>query len=654
MFKKWFLLLLVISRMAGFAQINQGQDVISNRFTEENDSLKFSKPFKVKLSDKTHYTDYKIISLKNDTTYVDTTLNISKYYKFNFLRQDVFGLQPFENMGQTFNALTYEYKEVGLYPAIGARAKHYGYYEVEDIDYYEVPTPTTILMYRTGMQQGQVLDAFFTFNYTKRFNASVAFKGLHSLGDYRHASSDGGSMRLTMSYHTLDEKYQIRAHIVAQKLENDENGGLTEVSMENFESGSPNFKDRARLETRFTDAMNTLRGNRYFFEQTYSLWKKKDSAKSKTLSDLRIGHQFNYERKHYSFEQSTANSFFGEAFIPSVNDDAKFSKLYNEVFADFTSPYILGNFRVSVNDYLYDYGYKNMLISDDQVIHSRMKGNVMGAGAEWQAGFHRFNLHAKASTTFAGSLNANYIAGDLSFAIDSISSLYAGISTNTRSPNFNFLMFQSTYKSYNWQTDYKNQGIHTLYGGIRSKKWLDASVQQTSISSYTYFDAPGDDGQTHPRQYDKTVQYFKVQVGKEFRLGKFALDNTLVYQNVMQGGDVFRVPQFITRNSLYFTDYLFKGDPLYLQTGITFNYFTKYYMNAYNPLLAEFYLQNDRELGGYPMFDFFINAEISRVRIYLLFEHFNADFTGYNYYSAPTYPYRDFKVRFGLVWNFFI
>ncbi|HBK84363.1 MAG TPA: hypothetical protein DDZ41_12365, partial [Flavobacterium sp.] len=26
---------------------------------------------------------------------------------------------------------------------------------------------------------------------------------------------------------------------------------------------------------------------------------------------------------------------------------------------------------------------------------------------------------------------------------------------------------------------------------------------------------------------------------------------------------------------------------------------------------------------------------------------------GYNYYTAPNYPYRDFMVRFGLVWNFF-
>jgi hypothetical protein len=34
-------------------------------------------------------------------------------------------------------------------------------------------------------------------------------------------------------------------------------------------------------------------------------------------------------------------------------------------------------------------------------------------------------------------------------------------------------------------------------------------------------------------------------------------------------------------------------------------------------------------------------------------EHFNSSFSGFNFYSAPNYPYRDFVIRFGLVWNFF-
>ena len=69
---------------------------------------------------------------------------------------------------------------------------------------------------------------------------------------------------------------------------------------------------------------------------------------------------------------------------------------------------------------------------------------------------------------------------------------------------------------------------------------------------------------------------------------------------------------------------------------------------------AEFYTQNNQEFGGFPRLDFFVNAKIRQTRIYLKAEHFNAAFTGYNYYFAPNNPYRDFTVRFGLVWNFFL
>ena len=92
---------------------------------------------------------------------------------------------------------------------------------------------------------------------------------------------------------------------------------------------------------------------------------------------------------------------------------------------------------------------------------------------------------------------------------------------------------------------------------------------------------------------------------------------------------------------------------MFLQTGITFKYFSKYNMDAYNPLLAEFYTQNREELGGFPMLDFFINARVKSARIYLKAEHFNSSFMENNFYAAPNYPYRDFVIRFGLVWNFF-
>ena len=126
-----------------------------------------------------------------------------------------------------------------------------------------------------------------------------------------------------------------------------------------------------------------------------------------------------------------------------------------------------------------------------------------------------------------------------------------------------------------------------------------------------------------------------------------------MYQNVLDGNNEFNVPEVITRNTFYYSNHLFKK-ALFLQTGVTFNYFTEYNMNAYDPLLSEFYVQNERKYGAFPRFDFFVNAKVKTARLYLKAEHFNSSFSENNFYSAPNYPYRDFVIRFGLVWNFFL
>ena len=155
-------------------------------------------------------------------------------------------------------------------------------------------------------------------------------------------------------------------------------------------------------------------------------------------------------------------------------------------------------------------------------------------------------------------------------------------------------------------------------------------------------------------QYSGTINYLKVKASKAISHKHFTLDNTLMYQKVTNGDSVFRVPTFVTRNTIYYANDLFKKKPMYLQTGVTLKYFTKYYADSYNPLLSEFNLQNNVEIGNYPVLDVFINARVRNMRIFLKGEHINSLFSPKDYYSAPNYPYRDFVIRLGLVWNFFI
>ncbi len=153
-------------------------------------------------------------------------------------------------------------------------------------------------------------------------------------------------------------------------------------------------------------------------------------------------------------------------------------------------------------------------------------------------------------------------------------------------------------------------------------------------------------------QTDSTVEYLKVKWQKEFKLGKFSLDNSLVFQKVKQNSDFLNLPEFLTRNTIYYSNTILKG-AMFFQTGVSVKYFSKFYSNEYNPLISSFHVQNEMKIGGFPLIDFFVNAKIKQTRLFLKAEHFNSSLTGNDFYSSPSYPYRDFSVRFGLVWNFF-
>ena len=87
--------------------------------------------------------------------------------------------------------------------------------------------------------------------------------------------------------------------------------------------------------------------------------------------------------------------------------------------------------------------------------------------------------------------------------------------------------------------------------------------------------------------------------------------------------NIINLPEIVSRNTFYYSTDMFKK-ALYLQTGFGIKYFSKFYMNGYDPLLSELYVQNEKEIGEFPIIDFFINAKIQQTRLYFKFEHFNS------------------------------
>ncbi|MAN59409.1 MAG: hypothetical protein CMC08_06195 [Flavobacteriaceae bacterium] len=596
-------------------------------------------------------TMYKIISKERDTTHLDTSLSIHKWYRFNYLRRDRFELLPFSNVGQPYNTLAYDFDDLHLKPKFAAQGHHFNYMDVADISYYSVPTPLTELYFKTAFEQGQQLDAFFTINTSEQFNFSIAYKGVRSLGIYQNMLASTGNFRFTTNYHTKNKRYSIRAHYVAQDMLNEQNGGLTPNSIALFRNGDEEFEDRGRLDVNFENAENVLEGQRFYVDHQYELVGRRDSTRQTVVA---VGNSLSYEEKFYEYRQDAPFEGFGPAYESAdLFNKVTLDDFKAEAYAKLDNS-LLGSIKGFAGYTQYNYGYNSVLILDEGRITNRLKGDLVHVGARYRKQYRGFELSGEGAINIAGEFDANYLTAAASFAFNEKNRVRATAKIHSVAPNFNFLLFQSDYENYNWQTNFNNVKTQQLTLQLQSETYLDATVTYTGIDDYAYFAVVPEGVTPTPRQFGERVDYVTAKAERTFRYGKFALANTILYQQVLSGEAALRVPQLVTRNALFYEDHWFKR-ALFLQTGVNVKYFTQYAMNGYDPVLGEFFVQDGEELGAFPIIDVFFNAKIRQTRIYFAYEHINQIFANQNdHFSAPGYPYRDAIIRFGLVWNFFL
>lgn len=634
---------LLIFLLFSFISFGQVQDEL---LVQKKDTTRRSLREAPKQAPKAPHDNYRIITLERDTTYVDTSLTVKKEYDFNYLKKDNFGLLSFHNDGHTYNTLDFGLNKKSVFPEFGFKAKHFNYSKASEINYYSVATPMTELYFKTVLEQGQSIDAFITLNTSQRLNMSIAYKGLRSLGKYINSLASSGNFRFTTSYFTKNKRYFVNFHYVAQDILSQENAGITGIK--NFTSGDSRFTDRALIEVNTTDAESLLKGKRYFIDHSFVVNPK--SSKN----NVSLTHQLSYETKFFEFKKVKAGKLFGTSSkTTDIQDITKSNILYNKISGNFTNS-IIGNFNFFVENYQHNYFYNRIVISNNQVsIPNSNNDDLNAIGAKYFYNKGKVNGEATLSKSISNQtfstldLKAKYTLNDK----NSIDVQYINLS---KVPDLNYTLHQSNFINYNWKNNFKNEKINTIL--IKAKtQWLQAEANITALNDHLYFsndDKIDTSKIVTPKQYNKSINYLSIKVGKEFKFRKFALDNTLLYQEVDQQDNILNVPKIVTRNTIYYTTDVFKKAML-LQTGITFQYFSEYYANEHSPVIGEFYVQNTKKIGDFPLVDFFINARVRQTRIYLKAEHFNAAFTGRNYFATPTQPYRDFIIRFGLVWNFF-
>ncbi len=659
---------IIISLLLGLNIVNAQQSQKPSSLTEDiqlNDNLQnfslrdslFSeiggKSSKLIKNPNAKIQDYLVISRQYDTIVMDTSLTIEKYHKINFLRKDDFELIPFSNTGVAYNTLSFSAIK-SIKPKMGASNKYISYDSADEVVYYDLPTPFTELMYRSVFEQGQLLDAVYSVNTSRQFNFSISRKGLRSLGNYQNFLSSTSNFSFTTNYLSKNRKLKIRTHYSNQKLFSEQNGGLSDLDISNFENGNSQYLDRGVFDPNFENAHNEFLGKRFYSDQTYIL-KEKDSLNSRSLE---LFNSVYFEDKKYKFQQKSSDEFFGDSFASEEINDKLFLNSFNlqtgivfqsDQFGKFNLGILYTADRYSLENYQID-----EFVENNQIIN--LKTTYLSGSYSKQ--FSNIELKLNTENFIFGNNKSNSFSSIVKFNLKNDNNLILKYNFYSVAPNYNTLLHRSNYENYNWDNDFDNSVTNSISLNLVLSNLIDLDVDLISVKKHIQFEKLIDDNSTAinnysilPIQYLDNLEILKIKLARKIKFGKFSIDSKLLLQKPISK-NIINLPVIVSRNTFYYSTNMFKK-ALYLQTGFGVKYFSKFYMNGYDPLLSELYSQNEKEIGEFPIIDFFINAKIQQTRLYFKFEHFNSSFTGYNYYSAPNYPYRDFSFRFGLVWNFF-
>ena len=288
---------------------------------------------------------------------------------------------------------------------------------------------------------------------------------------------------------------------MSQSILNQENGGLSNEQIIDFETGNPEFTDRSLFDPLFEDAESNLEGRRFYVDHTYLL-KPSDSLGN---NELKIGNVFHFENKYFQYKQQRNSEVFGEAFNNvDLFDKNTFEHFYTEFNARFNNTKI-GALSTKLGYSQFNYGYNSLVFLNDQIILNRLKENALSFEGEYENRIGPFNLTANLGVNITGNLNGNFlnVTTDIQISDDLKASL--NLSTNSKVADYNYRLYQSDYINYNWYNNFRNETFQKLKFDLDSNKFGSVSADFNNINNYLYFENKGFG--VKPYQFDGVINY---------------------------------------------------------------------------------------------------------------------------------------------------
>lgn len=644
---KYIFLIILFSGFFAHAQVVNKTD--SNKLDKKledtlvidsgrKDSLKIFKPTINDYQFQTQYAEKKIF---------DTVMTFDKTYIFSqYNNRDNFGRIQFANVGSGFNPLSYEVnseQNLSLLPT----NKSYGIIGINDVQYYDVKTPTATFVYHNSMRNGAALKSTYTQNIGKRFNFAIEYMGLRSQGLYRNSLASNNNTLFSGHYITKKGNYEIFAHYLHQNVNNQENGGISEDEL--FQSGDSDYRNRQNAQVNLASTSSQFSYRRYYLSHQFTPFNSEKFP-------FRIRHTIFHQGNKYFYHQDALEPYWYTNEDELISGFPLSTKKYSDNLSN-TVSLVLDNEKfkldAGVRYQMLKFGIEEGIVVNDVVWPTEIKENRIGAVGNLQVKLWdkvQLNSFLEFSN---GSEFGTYVKTTNNLKFEPIKDYFVNAKVNFQSvyPTFNYLLNTSVYKNFNYYLqDAKNQTI-TEIGGNINLKWFKTElfVNYFRIDNYTYFDSSA-----APKQSETPLNISQIGGDATFSYGNFHLNTRLQFQNALTNKDLYPMPGFIGRANIFYQTHAFKK-AAEIQAGIKVYYFSKFASRDYFPVLNEYILPNANSfsIGGQPIADVYFNMKVKKMFFFIEGQQIGTLASHNKAYAFPHYPVYDFRLNIGIVWYLF-
>jgi len=601
----------------------------------KKDSLKIFKPT---------ISDYRFRTQYGEQKVFDTTFTVQKSYIYTqYNNRDNFGKVQFANIGSGFQNLVYYNNPERNLSLLPERKSHF-ILGIGDIKYYDVKTPTTSFIYHTAMRNGAALQTTYTQNFGKNLNIAAEYMGLRSQGFYNNSLAANNSVVFSTHFNSENKKYEAFAHFIHQNVNNEEYGGISDLDI--FLSGDSRFKSRENLEVNLNSSDSRYSYRRYYYSHSFAPFNPERYP-------FKISHTVFHQGNKYYFNLGSADSAFFGDLIPNRSLS---SKKFSENLSN-TASLVFDNekFKLDVGfrHQRITLGANNTILSPESVVETELKENRLGAVGNLKISLWD-KLALNSSLEYSnGKQFGNYLRSANQLKFEPIPDYFVDAKVNFQSvaPSFNYLLNVSPITGYSYNfTDFKNENILEV-GGTVGLKWFDAQVfaNYFRIDNYAYFTSAG-----QPQQSGSSLNISQIGGDATFSYSKFHLNTRLLFQSNLSNKELLPAPNFVGRANIYWQSKAFK-DAAEIMTGLKVHYFTKFASQDFSPVINEFVLPDSKaySIGGQPVLDAYFNMKVKTMQFYVEAQNFTTTFSQNRTYTAPYYPFYDFRLNIGIVWNLF-